>query len=91
MLSTVIRMPHWFPGASFKREGSKMIPHVNTAIDEPYAVVQAALVRFDISIPDKHDVFIAFGSGGRNSEGFCRRESDAVVEQQIHSGRYSIG
>ena len=49
-LSTVIRMPHWFPGASFKREGSKMLPHVTAAIDEPYAVVQAALVRFAILI-----------------------------------------
>lgn len=51
MSSSVIRMPHWFPGASFKREGSKMLPHVTAAIDEPYAVVQAALVRFAILIP----------------------------------------
>ena len=50
MSSSVIRMPHWFPGASFKREGSKMLPHVIAAIDEPFAVVQAALVRFAILI-----------------------------------------
>jgi hypothetical protein len=44
-------MPHWFPGASFKREGRKRLPHVTAAVDEPYAVVQAALVRFVIFIP----------------------------------------
>lgn len=44
-------MPHWFPGASFKGEGRKRLPHVNAMIDEPYAVVQAALVRFVYLIP----------------------------------------
>ncbi|KAH9044125.1 cytochrome P450 [Lactarius hengduanensis] len=40
----LIHMPHWFPGASFKREGRNRRPHVTAMIDEPYALVQAALV-----------------------------------------------
>ncbi|KAH8980773.1 cytochrome P450 [Lactarius hatsudake] len=40
----LIHMPHWFPGASFKREGRNWQPHVTAMIDEPYALVQAALV-----------------------------------------------
>ncbi|KAI9449572.1 cytochrome P450 [Lactarius psammicola] len=39
----LIHMPHWFPGASFKREGRNLLPHVIAMIDGPYAVVQAAL------------------------------------------------
>ncbi len=46
---TVINLPHWFPGASFKREGQYRLPHVNAMIDEPYAALQAALVRSIIS------------------------------------------
>ena len=38
-------MPSWFPGASLKREGRKLLPHVTAMIEEPYAVAQAALVR----------------------------------------------
>ncbi|KAH9039868.1 cytochrome P450, partial [Lactarius pseudohatsudake] len=40
----LIHMPYWFPGASFKREGRNRQPHVTAMIDEPYALVQAALV-----------------------------------------------
>ncbi|KAH9067504.1 cytochrome P450 [Lactarius vividus] len=40
----LIHMPHWFPGASFKREGQNWKPYVTAMIDEPYAFVQAALV-----------------------------------------------
>ena len=45
-------MPHWFPGAAFKREGQKWLPHVNAMIDEPYAFVKAALVRLVIFLPE---------------------------------------
>ncbi|KAI9449573.1 cytochrome P450 [Lactarius psammicola] len=44
LIPWLIHMPHWFPGASFKREGRKWLPHVIAMVDEPYAVVQAALV-----------------------------------------------
>jgi hypothetical protein len=79
----VIHMPSWFPGASFKREGRKLLPHVTAMIEEPYAVVQAALVRIVIFLPDicqTRDFNFAFGPGGRNGPEFCRRESDNAVE-----------
>ncbi|KAH9022460.1 cytochrome P450, partial [Lactarius hengduanensis] len=50
LLNIVIHMPHWFPGASFKREGRNRRPHVTAMIDEPYALVQAALVRLPVSV-----------------------------------------
>ncbi|KAI9441768.1 cytochrome P450 [Lactarius indigo] len=39
----LIYMPHWFPGASLKREGRNWRHHVTAMIDEPYALVQASL------------------------------------------------
>ena len=76
-------MPHWFPGAAFKGEGRKLLPHVTAMIDEPYAVVQAALVRIVIfldSICQKCDIFVIFVPGGRDSQAFCRCEYDIAVE-----------
>lgn len=58
-------MPHWFPGASFKREGHKWLPHVAAMIDEPYAFVQAAMVRLVILLPgicQKRDISLDLGS-----------------------------
>lgn len=64
-------MPHWFPGASFKREGRNWLPHVIAMIDEPYAVVQAALVRLVIFFPcicQMRDTSFALGLGGRDGQ-----------------------
>ena len=76
-------MPSWFPGASFKREGRKLLPHVTAMIEEPYAVAQAALVRiFYISyyLSDLRRQLLPSGPGGRYSSEFCRCESDNAVK-----------
>ena len=52
-------------------------------IDEPYAVVQAALVRLVIFLPgicQKRDIFFTLGPGGRDSQDFCCCEYDNAVE-----------
>ncbi|KAI0264161.1 CyP450 monooxygenase [Gloeopeniophorella convolvens] len=39
----LINMPDWFPGAAFKREARRWLPHVTGMLEDPYAAVQAGL------------------------------------------------
>ncbi|THH12927.1 hypothetical protein EW146_g7238 [Bondarzewia mesenterica] len=37
-------VPHWFPGAEFKRQGTKWMKDSQAMLDEPYKVVKAQMV-----------------------------------------------
>lgn len=43
----VLRIPDWFPGASWKRLGIKLRERVDRLGIEPYEYVKAAMVRYD--------------------------------------------
>ena len=40
-----MRLPWWFPGASFKKEAENWAPHIDEMVNKPYQTVKNALVR----------------------------------------------
>jgi cytochrome P450 len=45
MIPFYMRLPWWFPGASFKKEAEKWAPHIDEMVNKPYQTVKDALAK----------------------------------------------